>query len=151
MEISKNVVNSDQYQSLIDVLAKRIKLKILNEYRDATAIRDEQKMEIAHLSDSQSIYLLEKDKDNFSKYVLLKMQKFENAKIDEEFPIGEETESEDDNETILGYSRSFLLIYLIEYFLLKTNPSELESYLKVTRIPNAKKYEKELKEIYSKI
>ncbi|AWL78029.1 hypothetical protein DKB58_03210 [Capnocytophaga canimorsus] len=151
MKVAKQIINSSQYQSLVDDIQKRIKLKILNEYRDTVASRDEQKMKLANLSGEKAMKLLETDKENFSKFALCKMQKFENAKIDEEYPIGEEPEQEDDNEMILGYSKSFLLLYLIEYYLLKTNPSELETYLKATRIPYAKKYEKELKKIYSNL
>jgi hypothetical protein len=151
MEIAKNIISSSKYQDLIDSIKKRTKIKILSEYRDTTATRDEQKMKFAHLSSDDALKLLENDKDIFSEFVLLKMQKFENAKIDEEYPVGEKPEQENDNEIILGYSKSFLLLYLIEYFLLKTNSSGLEPYLKATRIPNAKKYEKELKEIYSKL
>lgn len=151
MEIAKSIIGSNQYQNLIDKIQKRTKLKILSEYRDAVATRDEHKMGIAHLSANDTLELLENDMKNFSEFVLLKMKKFENAKIDEEYPEGEEQDQEDDNETVLGYSKSFLLLYLIEYFLLKTNPNELEPYLKAIRIPNTKKYEKELKEIYSKI
>ncbi|MFK7112912.1 hypothetical protein V3468_00490 [Flavobacterium oreochromis] len=151
MEIAKLVVESEQYQNLIDKVKQRTKLKILSEYRDLAAGRDEQKMNIANLSKEVALQLLEFDKENFMQFVLLKMQKFENVKIDEEFPENENIEIEDDNEIILGYSKSFLLIYLIEYFLLKTTPLKLEIYLKETRVPNAKKYEKELKEIYNKL
>lgn len=151
MEIAKQIIDSSQYKNLVDNIKKSKRLKVLSEYRDAVASRDEQKMKLANLSKEEAMKLLEMDKDFFNKFVLYKMQKFENAKIDEEYPNGEEPEQENDNETILGYSKNFLLLYLIEYFLLKTNPSGLEPYLKATRIPNAKKYEKELKEIYSKL
>ena len=151
MEITKQIIDSNPYRNLVDNIQKRTRLKVLSEYRDAVASRDEQKMKLANLSKEEAMKLLEMDKEIFNEFVLCKMQKFQNAKIDEEFPNGEEPEQEDENETILGYSKNFLLLYLIEYFLLKTNPSGLEPYLKATRIPNAKKYEKELKEIYSKL
>ena len=151
MEIAKQIIDSCQYKNLVDNIQKRTKLKVLSEYREAVASRDEKKMKLANLSKEEAMKLLEMDKEIFNEFVLCKMQKFENVKIDEEYPNREEPEQEDDNETILGYSKSFLLLYLIEYFLLKTNPSGLEPYLKATRIPNAKKYEKELKEIYRKL
>ncbi|MBC9130884.1 hypothetical protein JMI89_08690 [Frischella sp. Ac48] len=151
MEIAKQIIDSCQYKNLVDNIQKRTKLKVLSEYREAVASRDEKKMKLANLSEEEAMKLLEMDKEIFNEFVLCKMQKFENVKIDEEYPNREEPEQEDDNETILGYSKSFLLLYLIEYFLLKTNPSGLEPYLKATRIPNAKKYEKELKEIYRKL
>ncbi|KXB37930.1 hypothetical protein HMPREF1869_00228 [Bacteroidales bacterium KA00251] len=151
MEVSKQIINSIQYQSIVDNIQRRIKSKILSEYRDTAARRDEQKMKLANLSGVEIMKVLETDKDNFIKFSLCKMQKFENVEIDEEYPIGEKPEQEDDNETILGYSKGFLLSYLIEYYLLKNNPSELESYLKAVRIPNARKYNNELKEVYSNI
>lgn len=150
MEISKQIINSSQYQSIVDNIQRRIKLKILSEYRDTAARRDEQKMKLANLSGEEIMKVLETDKDDFIQFSLCKMQRFENVKIDEEYPIWEKPEQEDDNETILGYSKGFLLLYLIEYYLLKNNPSELEPYLKAIRIPNARKYKNELKEIYSK-
>jgi hypothetical protein len=146
---TKQIINSSQYQSLIDNIQKKTKLKILNDYQDTVASRDEQKIEIARLSEKEIFDVIDNQKDSFLKFVLLKMQKFENMKIDEEYPKGEEqNDEEDNNETILGYSKSFLLLYLIEYCLLKNNPYGLLEYLKSIRIPNAKKYEKELKEIY---
>lgn len=151
MEIAKEIINSIQYQKIVDCIQKRTRLKILSEYRDAVAVRDEQKMGIANFSKADAMKLLEEDLEKFCRFTLYKMQKFEGTKIDEEFPDGEDPEIENDNEVILGYSRSFLLLYLIEYHLLKNNPEKLESYLKIIRIPNAKKYEKELRDIYSKL
>jgi hypothetical protein len=149
---AKQIINSNQYQSLIDNIQKKIKLKILNDYQDTVASRDEQKIEIARLSEKEIFDVIDNQKDSFLKFVLLKIQKFENMKIDEEYPEGEEqNDDEDNNETIIGYSKSFLLLYLIEYYLLRYNPIGLLDYLKSIRIPNAKKYEKELKEIYGKL
>ncbi|MGC7560391.1 hypothetical protein ACPEEL_03715 [Pasteurella sp. PK-2025] len=145
------IINSEQYQNLISSIQKKTKLKILNEYKDATANRDCQKMKLANLLADDALNLLKNDEATFVNFALMKMQKFENVKINEEYPSNEKMDVEDDNEIILGYSKSFLLLYLIEYFLLKTKPSELGFYLKTIRVPQAKKYEKELKEIYSKI
>ncbi|WP_424411694.1 hypothetical protein ACPEER_04375 [Pasteurella sp. PK-2025] len=108
-------------------------------------------MKLANLLADDALNLLKNDEATFVNFALMKMQKFENVKINEEYPSNEKTDVEDDNEIILGYSKIFLLLYLIEYFLLKTKPSELGFYLKTIRVPQAKKYEKELKEIYSKI
>ncbi|MDR0606528.1 MAG: hypothetical protein LBG80_19830 [Bacteroidales bacterium] len=151
MEIVKKIVNSYQYQNLIKDIQKRTKLKILDEYRDAAANRDEQKIEIAHLSEKDIFEILDNQINDFKKFVLLKMQKFENVKVDEEYPEGEEIDDDDVNETVLGYSQGFLLMYLIEYCLLKDNLSNMLTYLKAIRIPHASKYEKELKEIYNKL
>jgi hypothetical protein len=151
MEIAKKIINSNQYQSLIEDIRKRTKLKILTEYRETAANRDEQKIKLAHLSEENIFAVIDTKTDSFKKFALLKMQKFENLQVVEEYPEGEELEEEDNNETILGYSKGFLFMYLIEYILLKDKPDELLNYLKSVRIPQAKKYEKELKEIYNKV
>ncbi|MHC5310653.1 hypothetical protein ACYSNM_11415 [Myroides sp. LJL116] len=151
METVKNIIDSSNYQNLLNSINKRTKIKIYEHYRDTVAARDQEKLKMAHLSGDQAVSLLGSDEDIFTEFVLLKLQKFENAIIDQQYPLGEEPEQENDNETVLGYSKGFLLLYLIEYFLLKTNPSELGPYLKAIRVGNAKKYERELKEIYSKI
>lgn len=77
------------------------------------------------------------------------MTKYENVKIEEEYPAEEDnSDNNNNNEVILGYSKGFILMYLVEYYLLKNRPQALMSYIKSMRIPNAMKYEKELKGIY---
>lgn len=59
---------------------------------------------------------------------------------------------EDDSETMsLGLSKTFLIDDTLELMLIKKGNEELEKYLKKIRIPNAKKYAKELREIYNSI
>jgi len=114
-------------------------------------MRNKHSMEVANLSIENAIKILNEQADDLLKFVELKMQKYENVKFQEEFPKYEKPQSYNDNEQILGYSKGFLITYLIEFYLLKNSPSELVSYLKVYRIPYAKKYEKELKDIYNKL
>ena len=68
MEVSKQIINSIQYQSIVDNIQRRIKSKILSEYRDTAARRDEQKMKLANLSGVEIMKVLETDKDNFIKF-----------------------------------------------------------------------------------
>lgn len=147
----KDIINSMQYQDLLNSVQEISKIKILDEYGYLLASRDEQNMKLANLSKEKLIKLIEIDKDLIIRFAIYKIDKFRNTKIDQEYPKGEEVEKENDNEKVLGYSRRFLLMYIIEYYLLKSNPSELKRYLKAIRIPYASKYEKELKELYSKL
>ena len=75
MEIAKQILDSIQYKNLVDNIQKRTRLKVLSEYRDPVASRDEQKMKLANLSKEEAMKLLEMDKDFFNKFVLYKMQK----------------------------------------------------------------------------
>jgi hypothetical protein len=47
--------------------------------------------------------------------------------------------------------RSIIFYNILEYYNIKNSPNELLEYIKKMRMPYAKKYEKELKEIYTKI
>jgi hypothetical protein len=41
-------------------------------------------------------------------------------------------------------------MYMIEYFIIQNNPDDLDNYLKLNRIPNAKNTRKKLKILYKK-
>ncbi|WEP49780.1 hypothetical protein NMY27_00575 [Cronobacter dublinensis subsp. beijingensis] len=51
----------------------------------------------------------------------------------------------------LPFYKSFLIGYVLEYYLLKNNPAKLEAYLKKIRMPNYKDYTSELKDFYSEL
>ena len=69
---------------------------------------------------------------------------------EDEYPEGEELIDEEKPKTIteLPYYKNFLIVYLIEYYLLKKQPAELGKYLKRIHIPHAATYERELKDIW---
>lgn len=151
MEQAKIVIVSSEYQSFIKEIQKKTKIKILEEYRETAEMRDNQKMDFANLLANQAIEIIKEDYSRLYRFTLLKLKKYENIKTEEEYPVDEEVEEEENNETILGYSQGFILLYLIEFYLLTSNPNKLLPYLKTIRVPNASKYEKELKSLYDKI
>ncbi|SFB99084.1 hypothetical protein SAMN04489722_101412 [Algibacter lectus] len=152
MQESIKVIESEIYTNYISFIEDKVVLKILDKYRDNVANRDADKMSKAKVTSSDILDILINDKERFTAYVFSKIKKYENVKFKEDYPKGEEPEEEEnDNEEILGYAKSFILLYAIEYFLLKENSEDLETYIKECRIPQAKKYTKELKGIYSKL
>ncbi|WP_438284278.1 hypothetical protein [Pseudomonas alabamensis] len=66
-----------------------------------------------------------------------------------EHPPGEEPESHDRSKTISAstYSQGFLLTNTIEYLLGTDSPEKLLAYLKLSRIPHAKKYAGQILEL----
>ncbi|EKY1962851.1 hypothetical protein RA241_004269 [Cronobacter sakazakii] len=72
--------------------------------------------------------------------------------LDEE-DIDDYNEEQDKDVIIekLPFYNSFLITYMIEYYLLKTNQVKLEDYLKKSKIPKHKQYAEELKSFYNKI
>ncbi|ELQ6222971.1 hypothetical protein R2320_004289 [Cronobacter turicensis] len=74
------------------------------------------------------------------------------------FGLGEEDiddyNEEQDKDVIIEkfpFYKSFLITYMIECYLLKTNQVKLEDYLKKSKIPKHKQYAEELKSFYNKI
>ena len=147
-----NILVSKEYEELLKEVKHKFNINILDNYSENAVKRMKQNMLLAKFSSEQAIELLNNEKESFLKYVSLKIEKFENVKQKQEYSKGEESdEFEDNRETILGYSKVFLLMYLIEFFILKEKPDDLLLYLKKNKIPYANKYEKDLKVLYNKI
>lgn len=149
MQKSIKVIESEAYANCINSIENKIYLKILDKYKENMANRDSGKMDKANVSSLEIINILEEDRIEFLDFLFSKIKKYENVKFKEDYPKGESPEEEEDNEEVLGYAKGFILLYAIEFFLLKNRPTDLESYLKETRVPQAKKYAKELNVIYS--
>ena len=93
--------------------------------------------------------------DKVCQFIISKIVFYRNQKREDnnEYPEGENLDEDELPITreVLPYYKDFMLSSLIEYCLLKITSSELFEFLRKTRMPYAKKYEKELREIYSKL
>lgn len=83
------------------------------------------------------------------KFSVLKLKLITDDEIDDEDYYFPDDEYEDEEE--LGVSMTFLINYSLELILIKKGEFYLEEYLKKLRMPNSKKYAKELRYIYSQI
>jgi hypothetical protein len=63
-------------------------------------------------------------------------------------PAEEEDQSEQENETYVGHSQTFLFSYAVLFFLLKYKRSHMPSFLKKIRKPNASKYQKAVESVF---
>ncbi|OXG02725.1 hypothetical protein B0A63_02420 [Flavobacterium johnsoniae UW101] len=89
--------------------------------------------------------------DSISVYVEVKLRKYADD-TEQEYPKGYNLEKEEDDKVVnLPFYKNFLIGYLLEYWILKENPLEIEKYVRAIRIPNAKKYAKEITVIYNDI
>ena len=147
---SIKLVESKVYRNYLILIEKKVGLKILDKYRDNTAKRDADKMSKAEVNAIALKSILENDKSIFTEFVFSKIRKFDKLELKEDYPL-QSLEQEDNNEQILGYAKGFVLQYLIEYHLLKYNSEKLELYNLSCRIPQAKKYAKQLIEIYNEV
>ena len=154
MEQLIKFINSEVYTKLIEKLEQMFDIKVNKNAPSYTILNyDISKLKAAKVDINELKKIMEIDSKEIFIFAAKKIKKYNNVHDKQEYAKGEEP-AEDDKDVkikVLPFYKNFLIIYLIEYFLIKTNPSELESYLKVTRIPNARKYEKELKRIYNEL
>lgn len=152
MEEIKRFIESKKYKILVNEICKSVKIKIEPVYDDVLCNLDYVKLEKASITISDLEEILEKDHTELVIFSISKLMKYHGVKMQQEYPKGEEPDEEDRDNNIVhkGYSQGFLLLYAIEYFLLKYKPDTLDNYLKLNRIPQAKKYVKELRTLYEK-
>jgi hypothetical protein len=144
-------ISSELYQKAINEIIALTDIGVDFEYEDVLKELDIKKLSIANLTVFDIEQILNYDYQKLISFSTNSIKKYHNKSVEQEYPIGEEVEEENDNAVYGNYVISFFLIYIIEYYFLKNKPSELITYLKSSRIPQAKKFEKELKEIYNKM
>jgi hypothetical protein len=147
-------VNSDIYNDGLKVIVERAEIKIAPDYCEVIQGFDMKSLNKGNVTIEYCKELLENDFDTIINFCVEKLKKYDDEEDDGgEFPEGEGL-GEDEKPTLIasdGYAKGFLLMYIVEYHFLKNNPKGLLNYIKGNRIPFAKKYEQELKQIYKKI
>lgn len=149
MEEIDKLIKSTEYQNVILKVSKN--KKILDNYYDSLLKIAKKNLETSDVKLEYLEELLKNDEKSLI-YSFVKMGLIIDNQ-EEEFSKGEEPSNDEKMVTInsLGKSITFLIDDLIEYYLLKKSQKELENYLKAIRIPNAKKYAQELREVYDSI
>ena len=112
---------------------------------------DNERLKAAQVTIEELEYLFSSNMKETLCFVVKKMQY--NFDEDDEYPEGEEISDDDKPHTIdeLPYYKNFLVAFLIEYYLLKEQPTKLGKYLKRIYIAHATKYEKELRNIWKEV
>lgn len=149
----REFIESQKYEDVVTHISKNVKIKVLRNVADLALERDLSKLEKANVTVENLHDILLNDKDKFSLFSVKKIIKFSpiTFKSEQEFREGDGLEEDEEKETILGYPLNFLVIYLVEYFLLKNNPARLAIYLKEIKVSGSQKYAKDLKNIYNEV
>lgn len=139
-------VCGDVYEGLLEVVSKALHLAVNGDVTpDIVLQHDANKLNAAKLK-IDDLIAVARDGEIVCNYVKSKLQGLDALADEQE---GKSVEDEDDVviKTHPFYS-NFLNIYLIELHFLKSNPAELEAYLKSIRIPGGKKYSEQLHKMY---
>ncbi len=153
MKNISDLIQSDEYCKLVENTKKKVHIEVDRNYPEHILDFDKSRMNAAAVTISELESLLFTDLDKIANYASIKLVKYSNVKMEQEYPENEQPDADDEDVIIkeMPFYYNFLLIYLIEYFILRNNPEQLEEYLKSIRIPNSKKYAKELRFIYNSI
>lgn len=141
-------IKSDNYTHLLNSIASELHIEInKNEPPSQVLNLDANRIKNADVSLKELEEIIVDDCVNIIKYVRIKMFGLDEEDIDD-------YNEEQDKDVIIEkfpFYKSFLITYMIEYYLLKNNQVKLEDYLKKSKIPKHKQYAEELKFFYNKI
>ncbi|EOG5520401.1 hypothetical protein [Cronobacter turicensis] len=144
----KDFIKSDNYSYLLNSIVLELDVEINKSEPPSQVLNlDANRIKNADVSLKELEEVIVDDCVNIIKYVRIKM-----FGLDEE-DIDDYNEEQDKDVIIekLSFYKSFLITYMIEYYLLKTNQVKLEDYLKKSKVPKHKQYAEELKSFYKKI
>ena len=147
-------INSEIYKNAVKELKNKVNIKINLKYNENTKKIDLRDLSTSNLTISEIKDFFENNLEDILNFACEKINIFDKEEDNGgDFPKGEGLGKDEKPVTIeeLGYSKSFLIMYSIELYLLKNNPKGLTKYIKDLKIPQGKKYLKELNEIFIKI
>ncbi|EOI5716517.1 hypothetical protein ACMS0D_002825 [Cronobacter turicensis] len=132
----KDFIKSDNYSYLLNSIVLELDVEINKSEPPSQVLNlDANRIKNADVSLKELEEVIVDDCVNIIKYVRIKM-----FGLDEE-DIDDYNEEQDKDVIIekLSFYKSFLITYMIEYYLLKTNQVKLEDYLKKSKIPKHKR------------
>ena len=151
MDNINEFINGENYELLLKNVQPISNIEIDDNVPFALLDYDNERLKAAQVTIEDLEYLFSSNMKETLCFVVKKMQY--NFDEDDEYPEGEEISDDDKPHTIdeLPYYKNFLVSFLIEYYLLKEQPTELGEYLKRIHIAQATKYEKELRNIWEEV
>jgi hypothetical protein len=145
-------VESKAYSDMVGRIIERTRIRLYPSYPPALQEVDRKTVQASGLTLDELRGLLSSDSDRLTKYAVAKIRKTRGETAVQEYPEGEEPGG-DEADTVIedrGYSRGFLLMDLVEYYLLKNRPEDLETYLKKRRIPQARNLAADLQNLFDR-
>lgn len=143
--VAEQVVCSADYQKILAELVKVSNVEVESGYAEVFAKLDSSKMARANLEAQEVLSFLGGSSFEIMQYSINKFSKLSDDE-EEEYPAGGEPPSDEKTKTfsVGNYSQGFLLTNIIEYMLAKKGQEQLLDYLKVSRVPKAKQYAKQI-------
>ncbi|WP_447781286.1 hypothetical protein [Pseudomonas plecoglossicida] len=140
--LAANLVGSSAYRELLAELVDATGIEVEPEYEEVFARLDSAKIVKAKVDIDDLMSILTNKMDLIKQYSLSKFQALSDEEDEEGYPVGASPSGDERSKTIsVGkYSQGFLLTNLIEFALAMSGRECLLVYIKLCRIPHAKKY-----------
>ena len=140
--LAENIIRSSAYKKLLAELVDAAGIEVDSEYAEVFARLDSAKIVKAKIDIEDLMFVLTNKVDLLRQYSLSKFQSLSDEEDEEEYPAGAEPSEDEKSKTLsVGkYSQGFLLTNIIEYALAMSGRERLLEYIKLSRIPHAKKY-----------
>ncbi|EMH4164454.1 hypothetical protein RJ498_003777 [Pluralibacter gergoviae] len=143
----QNFIDGPSYKKALDMLAKEYSIFInKDEMAPILLSYDANKINLSGALLSDLEFILCNRLELFLKYLDVKLKII--------LSESDQQEGNDDEDVLikrlLPY-KNFLIIHLIEYYLIENNIDGLDDYLKKIRIPNSKKYSMQIQKIYKSL
>jgi hypothetical protein len=130
-------------------------MKIIDEMSQPSLTRDVGKLGCVNLSPGELLDFIKSMRNQFINFSVEKLNKFSELtfRSEQEFgPDGVPGDIDNDgHEEVVGFPRNFLVIYMIEFFILEKKPDILDSYLSYVRVSGAKRYADDLRKIFTSV
>lgn len=149
----ESFVESEDYRQTAKSIADDYGINLIELDPRFVVQSSSEKIAKAQTTVDQLIQLLHEETDSLKRFSHLKLRDQFGKPVVQEFRSGDDQGDQtasDREEGVQGLGNIFLLMYLLEYQILKNKPEFLDEYLALIRIPNRKKYAKELKSCYEK-
>jgi len=145
----KDLIALDIFQSVLNAVCKRTNSTLFPMYNDTLFEATRNRYEKSGILIEELYELLSNNRNEFENYSCSLVMDSRGTAIDQEYPPSEKSENEESWVVIkeLGLAKDFIVRHLVIYWFLVKKPDGLESYLKSTRTPNAKKQAKRLMQL----
>ncbi|MDX9979176.1 MAG: hypothetical protein RBU25_03915 [Lentisphaeria bacterium] len=151
MPQTKGILDGPELHAVEAAVAASCRLKLLPDHQVTASQRQ---LALAGLTASAVVGLLVEEKDALIRFSIAVQRACQGDNPDGEFLPGEELPPEEAAETVevLGLGSGFGLTHLCYYVLsVAEKKSELQSFLKATRIPGAAKFASQLRQIRKEV
>lgn len=144
-------INSKKYFEISSEIVALANKRLCDDLYDAELAYCQNVLDAAGLTLDEISLLLQQDTDRLGRFCLSMIRAEKALNVGQDFNPDEEPEDEPSNETYVGHSPTFLLIFSVVYILIANGKGDLAQYLKNIRQPRSVKYQKVVEKLFGNL